>query len=558
MADITPRESEEIIPDEFGFEFDSHSQTDTIPTTLSPSDRSHSYKLTHTATQQPRIYVLTGPNQCNKRSVAMKLRTDFPAYFERVVSHTTRQPHPLEINGVDYNFIPREEFLEMIREDKFLQYIHVGKGIIIKIKYLIYIIPFLLDKTDVILIPTLNQIPTQGDLFGITNTTFHQASHSNAAALLMTLHPSAVESLSFKTKCIYLSTPAGETLLEDTEIPIISTMDIELAYSEVKNVIFEDLKVNPSGINTLESEPLLTAQIEWDNVENMQAIRESGKLDVSSVSQNPVRILNSTHALEYFRNRRMLDYINRIVLPPEPTGIRKLFRLIFGPPSLHNSLINERNLVLAMALHAFDNTDSFHTTILESIYRLLTQSKFRCQRYGIHWEEIGFQGNDPATDLRGAGMLGLVNLFDFVTSPIAYQIALDVLKLSRDVTQAFPMCALSMSLTVMVITFLRDGRLSKICNSRGMVFSVVNDVYKALFYRLYNIWRDGHKTIWDSSTVLQELELNAKGNILCLLKEFYNALKIRKAGDTKIVSKAREVEFQGIDEIDLELSFSTE
>ena len=191
----------------------------------------------------------------------------------------------------------------------------------------------------------------------------------------------------------------------------------------------------------------------------------------------------------------------------------------------------------------------------------MTQSKFRCQRYGIHWEEIGFQGSDPATDLRGAGMLGLVNLFDFVTSPIAYQIALDILKLSRDVTQGFPMCALSMSLTVMAITFLRDGRLSKICNSRGMVFSVVNDVYKALFYRLYNIWKEQHKTIWDSSSVLQEVELNAKGNIPRLLNEFYTALERRKTRERKgLVNRnlSKEVEFQGIDELDLELSFSTE
>ena len=338
-------------------------------------------------------------------------------------------------------------------------------------------------------------------------------------------------------------------------------MDIELAYRNVKHVIFEDLKVNLVAIGAQETHQFTTVQNEWENLENLQANRESGNFDTSNVSQNPAKIMNSTHALEYFRNKRMLDYINRIVLPPEPTGIRKFFKLIFGPPSLHNSLINERNLVLAMALHAFDNTDSFHTTILDSIYRLLTQSKFRCQRFGIHWEEIGFQGSDPATDLRGAGMLGLVNLFDFVTSPIACQIALDILKLSRDVTQGFPMCALSMSLTVVVITFLRDGRLSKICNSRGMVFSVVNDVYKALFYRLYNVWRYGHKTIWDSSSVLQELELSAKGSIQRLLNEFYNALERRKAGEKRELlgrGQAREVEFQGIDEIDLELSFSTE
>lgn len=32
----------------------------------------------------------------------------------------------------------------------------------------------------------------------------------------------------------------------------------------------------------------------------------------------------------------------------------------------------------------------------------------RCLRYGQHWELIGFQGTDPATDLRGVGMLGIL------------------------------------------------------------------------------------------------------------------------------------------------------
>jgi hypothetical protein len=31
-------------------------------------------------------------------------------------------------------------------------------------------------------------------------------------------------------------------------------------------------------------------------------------------------------------------------------------------------------------------------------------------RFGRHWAGLGFQGDDPATDLRGAGVLGLLQL----------------------------------------------------------------------------------------------------------------------------------------------------
>ena len=38
------------------------------------------------------------------------------------VSHTTRLPRPGEINGVNYHFIGKDEFLKMIEEGKFVEY----------------------------------------------------------------------------------------------------------------------------------------------------------------------------------------------------------------------------------------------------------------------------------------------------------------------------------------------------------------------------------------------------------------------------------------------------
>ena len=48
--------------------------------------------------------------------------------------------------------------------------------------------------------------------------------------------------------------------------------------------------------------------------------------------------------------------------------------------------------------------------MLRTIYRQLTSTTVDCPRYGSHWETIGFQGTDPSTDLRGVGILGLVQV----------------------------------------------------------------------------------------------------------------------------------------------------
>ena len=67
--------------------------------------------------------------------------------------------------------------------------------------------------------------------------------------------------------------------------------------------------------------------------------------------------------------------------------------------------------------------------------------------------------------------------------------------------------------------------------------------------------------MWVSGHVLHELELCANSNIQELMNELYNELERIKAGDKKInyaKNHSNEVVFQGIDEIDLELSLSTE
>ena len=58
--------------------------------------------------------------------------------------------------------------------------------------------------------------------------------------------------------------------------------------------------------------------------------------------------------------------------------------------------------------------------MLRTIYRQLTSTTVDCPRYGSHWETIGFQGTDPSTDLRGVGILGLVQQYCLI-----YAVALE-------------------------------------------------------------------------------------------------------------------------------------
>ena len=63
--------------------------------------------------------------------------------------------------------------------------------------------------------------------------------------------------------------------------------------------------------------------------------------------------------------------------------------------------------------------DPMHLSMLRTIYRQLTSTTVDFPRYGSHWETIGFQGTDPSTDLRGVGILGLVQVTTNQMTPLS-------------------------------------------------------------------------------------------------------------------------------------------
>ena len=74
---------------------------------------------------------------------------------------------------------------------------------------------------------------------------------------------------------------------------------------------------------------------------------------------------------------------------------------------------------------------------------------------------ISLIGNDPATDLRGCGMLGLLTSLAFVTSTTKSKHARKIYTLSRDEIQNFPFCVMSINVTRISLQILRQQSLNK-------------------------------------------------------------------------------------------------
>ncbi len=65
------------------------------------------------------MIVLMGASASGKTEVAKMLGHIFG--IKKVITHTTRPMRPLEINGVDYHFVSKEEFLKLQSENYFVE-----------------------------------------------------------------------------------------------------------------------------------------------------------------------------------------------------------------------------------------------------------------------------------------------------------------------------------------------------------------------------------------------------------------------------------------------------
>lgn len=72
-------------------------------------------------TERGLLVVLSGPSGVGKDTIAKHLAANYPGYVISV-SATSRPPRPGEEEGVDYFFVERSDFEDMIAERKFLEH----------------------------------------------------------------------------------------------------------------------------------------------------------------------------------------------------------------------------------------------------------------------------------------------------------------------------------------------------------------------------------------------------------------------------------------------------
>ena len=67
------------------------------------------------------MVILSSPSGVGKTTLTKKIQQKYHN-FKISVSHTTRPPRTNEVDGVDYNFVSKEKFQELINNEEFYEY----------------------------------------------------------------------------------------------------------------------------------------------------------------------------------------------------------------------------------------------------------------------------------------------------------------------------------------------------------------------------------------------------------------------------------------------------
>ncbi|KAK6024612.1 ELMO/CED-12 family protein, partial [Ostertagia ostertagi] len=216
-----------------------------------------------------------------------------------------------------------------------------------------------------------------------------------------------------------------------------------------------------------------------------------------------------------------------MVTPVQPSSLDILVSKCLCRPKPHlesHALKRERNLLVALSTVSYCNASTSQWALLRSFYSSVaslvldqTNSVSECPRKGNHWQVVGFQGSDPATDFRGTGILGLIQLYCMAKDLPEGKLA-EIVNLSRQEPHDFPLAVVGINITAILITRLRHGELLESAITVGGYLKAMNKLYQSSILIFCKQWREEKCTVKDCQQILNRITLLLRNSQQTLLK----------------------------------------
>ena len=141
-------------------------------------------------------------------------------------------------------------------------------------------------------------------------------------------------------------------------------------------------------------------------------------------------------------------------------------------------ILSQKKFILRLSKVKYDQNNEIHFRILFTIFYFFL--KKNCEKEGDHWQDIGFQSDNPSIDLLTIGMLGpLKVLYGINKYPVLYTQIFDyLLKKKCDLNFMVNM----LSLCKFSLNVLERGLLDDIVNENDNLFFYMTEIYVGMSY----------------------------------------------------------------------------
>ncbi|XP_011301872.1 ELMO domain-containing protein 2 [Fopius arisanus] len=247
------------------------------------------------------------------------------------------------------------------------------------------------------------------------------------------------------------------------------------------------------------------------NVE--RSLRQSRNIDIK-VLVSHLDDIASSRGINGRTERKILEEAIRTVLltkkinptahPAFARSFGKCVELIWGYHQLVVECEEKRKV-------SYDSDNPEHELSLLKLWNLLKPEENLEARVTKQWQDIGFQGDDPKTDFRGMGVLGLENLVYFAEEyPSA---AAHALLHSTHPKYGYAFAIVGINITSMAMRLLRDGTAkTHVYNSAKTLptLRAFHQFYSYLFYEFDEFWIDSKP---NNMMAFSEIQERFEGNI---------------------------------------------
>ncbi|CAD6185942.1 unnamed protein product [Caenorhabditis auriculariae] len=185
-------------------------------------------------------------------------------------------------------------------------------------------------------------------------------------------------------------------------------------------------------------------------------------------------------------------------------------------------------LIISLSEVPYQNDNPTHWLLLYEYFRSIasialnsSSMAVQCPRTGPHWQIVGFQGNDPATDFRGCGIFGLLQLHSFSqrVNPEKLQA---IVKLSRSEPNDFPLAVVSLNITGLILSHLKRGNLNSLGNDENGLYPSISALHAACLTFFCNQYKFNGSTLAQCQSILSTIDEGLLRNPRAILSPLQN------------------------------------